>query len=188
MLVIGVIHGNEDDGLAIIDELKRRAIPEDIELWIVDSMNPDGVAAQDRHNANDVDLNRNFPYRWGPIGVPGDSQYAGPGPASEPETQAVINLMQQLQPDITIWYHQDLFVINPSSGREGRIRARYAELTALPMGEITGGIYTGIAATWARNEFQYRDGVAFIVELGATVSAEEASTHADAVLTIGLEG
>ena len=56
------------------------------------------------------------------------------------------------------------------------------------MGEITGGIYTGIAATWARNEFQYRDGVAFIVELGATVSAEEASTHADAVLTIGLEG
>lgn len=188
MLVIGVIHGNEDDGLPILDELKQRAIPDDIELWIVDSMNPDGQLAQIRHNANSVDLNRNFPYRWGPIGVPGDYQYAGTGPASEPETQAIINLMQQLQPDITIWYHQDLYVINPSSGREGRIRARYAELTELPMGQITGGTYTGIAATWARNEFQFRDGVAFIVELGATVSPEEASTHADAVLTIGVEG
>jgi protein MpaA len=188
VLVIGVIHGNEDDGLAVVDELRRGPVPEEIELWIVESMNPDGVVAQDRRNANGVDLNRNFPYGWGPIGEPGDSQYAGPGPASEPETQAIVDLMQQLQPDITIWYHQDLFVINPGSGREGRVRQRYAELTGLPMGEITGGTYTGIAATWARNEFEYRDGVAFIVELGPTLSATEAAVHADAVFTIGIEG
>ncbi len=187
VLVIGVIHGNEDDGLAIVDELRRLDVPEGVELWLVESMNPDGLAAQDRHNANDVDLNRNFPYRWGPIGVPGDGQYAGPAPASEPETQAMINFMQQLQPDLTIWYHQDLFVVNPSEGREGRVRARYAELTGLPMGEITGGIYTGIAATWARNEFRATDGVAFIVELGPTLSPAEAAVHADAVLTIATE-
>jgi len=187
VLVIGVIHGDEDAGLAIVDELRQRPVPEGVELWIVDSMNPDGVANQDRHNGNDVDLNRNFPYKWGPIGAPGDGQYAGPGPASEPETQAMINFMQQLQPDITLWYHQDLFVVNPAQGREGRVRARYAELTGLPMGEITGGIYTGIAATWARNEFRPSDGVAFIVELGPTLSAQEASVHADAVLTIATE-
>ncbi len=187
VLVIGVIHGDEDAGLAIVDELRQRPVPEGVELWIVESMNPDGVANQDRHNGNDVDLNRNFPYKWGPIGAPGDGQYAGPGPASEPETQAMINFMQQLQPDITVWYHQDLFVVNPSQGREGRVRARYAELTGLPMGEITGGIYTGIAATWARNEFRPADGVAFIVELGPTLSEQEASVHADAVLTIATE-
>ncbi len=187
VLVVGVIHGDEDAGLAIVDELRQRPVPEGVELWIVDSMNPDGVANQDRHNGNDVDLNRNFPYRWGPIGEPGDGQYAGPGPASEPETQAMINFMQQLQPDITLWYHQDLFVVNPAQGREGRVRARYAELTGLPMGQITGGIYTGIAATWARNEFRPADGVAFIVELGPTLSAQEASVHADAVLTIATE-
>jgi protein MpaA len=188
VLVIGVIHGDEDDGLAIVDELRRRTVPDGVELWIVESMNPDGVANQDRHNANQVDLNRNFPYKWGPIGVPGDGQYAGTGPASEPETRAMVNFMQQLQPDITLWYHQDLFVVNPAQGRDGRIRARYAELTGLPMGQITGGTYTGIAATWARNEFRPNDGVAFIVELGPTLSPQEAAVHADAVMTIATEG
>jgi protein MpaA len=188
VLVIGVIHGDEDDGLEIVDQLRQRDVPDDVELWIVESMNPDGVAAQDRHNDHGVDLNRNFPYNWGPIGVEGDSQYAGPGPASESETQAAVNLITQLRPDIVIWYHQDLFVINPAQGREGRVRARYAELTGLPMGEITGGTYTGIAATWARQELADADGVAFIVELGATLSPEEAATHADAVLLIGAEG
>ena len=188
VLVIGVIHGDEDDGVAIVDDLRSKPVPEGVELWIVESMNPDGQANQVRSNDNGVDLNRNFPFRWGPIGVPGDSQYAGTGPASEPETQAMINFMGQLRPDITIWYHQDLFVVNPSDGREGRVRERYAQLTGLPMGQITGGTYTGIAATWARNEFRSADGVAFIVELGATLSPAEAVTHADAVRTIAVEG
>ncbi len=188
VLVIGVIHGDEDDGLAIVEELRSQPLPGGVELWLVDSMNPDGVAAQDRHNANQVDLNRNFPYNWGPIGVPGDGQYAGTGPASEPETQAMVNLIEQLRPDIVIWYHQDLYVINPAQGREGRVRARYAELTGWPMGEITGGIYTGVAATWARHELAPGDGVAFIVELGETLSPDEAVRHADAVRTIAVEG
>ena len=188
VLVIGVIHGNEDAGVAIVDELRAEPAPDGVELWIIESMNPDGQAAQERGNANGVDLNRNFPHNWGPIGAPGDSQYAGTGPASEPETQAVINFMTQLQPDISVWYHQDLFVVNPSQGRDGRIRERYAQLTGLPMGQITGGTYTGIAATWARNEFRPDDGVAFIVELGATLSPIEAIVHADAVRTIAVEG
>ena len=188
VLVIGVIHGDEAAGVAIVDELRAEPVPDGVELWIVQSMNPDGQTNQARSNDNGVDLNRNFPYKWGPIGVPGDSQYAGTGPASEPETQAMVNFMTQLRPDITIWYHQDLFVVNPAEGRDGLLRARYAELTGLPMGQITGGTYTGIAATWARNEFRPDDGVAFIVELGPTLSPLEAITHADAVRTIATEG
>jgi protein MpaA len=187
VLVIGVIHGDEDDGVAIVDELRDREVPGGVELWLVESMNPDGREAQDRHNGNEVDLNRNFPYKWGPIGVPGDPQYAGTGPASEPETQAMVNFIAQLQPDIAIWYHQDLYVINPSSGREGAVRQRYAELTGLPMGQITGGTYTGIAATWARDELTSHDGVAFIVELGPTLSPAEADAHATAVLTLATD-
>jgi protein MpaA len=190
VLVIGVIHGDEDDGVAIIDELRAQSTAggTGAELWLVESMNPDGQAAQDRHNANEVDLNRNFPENWGPIGVPGDGQYAGPAAASEPETRAIVDFISVLQPDIVIWYHQDLYVINPGTGRAGRIRARYAELTGLPLGEITGGTYTGIAATWARKQLEPADGVAFIVELGATLSPVEAATHAAAVLTIAAEG
>jgi protein MpaA len=188
VLVIGVIHGDEQAGTAIIDELRRLGAPDGVELWLVESMNPDGQAADDRHNANQVDLNRNFPYRWGPIGEPGDGQYAGPGPASEPETQAMVNFIAELRPDIAIWYHQDLYVISPAEGREGRVRARYAELTGLPMGGISGGIYTGIAATWARRELAVDESVAFIVELGPTLSPGEATMHAQAVRTVADEG
>jgi protein MpaA len=188
VLVIGVIHGNEDAGVAIVRQLRSGPVPPGVELWIVESMNPDGQAADDRHNANQVDLNRNFPYEWGPIGEPGDPQYAGIGPASEPETRAMVAFIDALRPDIVLWYHQDLFVVSPSSGRDGRIRARYAQLSGLPMGGITGGTYTGIAATWARNELADQDSVAFIVELGETLSDDEAATHADAVRTIAAEG
>ena len=185
VLVIGVIHGDEDDGVAIIDLLEQQDVPAGIDLWLVESMNPDGQAAQDRHNANQVDLNRNFPADWGPIGVPGDGQYAGPSVASEPETQAMMAFVEEIRPDLIIWYHQDLFRINPGRGRDGAIRARYAELTGLPLVSITGGTYTGVAATWARRTIE--PGVAFIVELGATLSPEEAQVHANAVLTIASE-
>jgi len=188
VLVIGVIHGNEDAGVAIVEQLRATAAPSGVELWTIESMNPDGQAILDRHNANQVDLNRNFPYNWGPLGQPGDGQYSGVGPASEPETQAMVNFITQLRPDIAVWYHQDLYVISPSTGRDGRVRARYAELTGLPLGEISGGTYTGIAATWARRELEPDGSVAFIVELGATLSADEAALHADAVRTIAVEG
>jgi protein MpaA len=100
----------------------------------------------------------------------------------------MVNFIAQLRPDIAIWYHQDLYVISPAEGREGRIRARYAELTGLPLGGISGGTYTGIAATWARTELAADDSVAFIVELGPTLSSDEAALHAQAVRTIGAEG
>ena len=188
VLVIGVIHGNEDAGVAIVNQLRAEPTPAGVELWTVESMNPDGQAILDRQNANQVDLNRNFPYNWSPLGQPGDGQYAGVGPASEPETQAMVNFISQLRPDIAIWYHQDLYVISPSTGRDGRIRARYAELTGLPLGGITGGTYTGIAATWARRELEPDGSVAFIVELGETLSPEEAVIHANAVRVVAVEG
>lgn len=192
VLVIGVIHGNEDAGVAIVDELRERAVPAGIELWLIESMNPDGQAAQIRQNTHQVDLNRNFPHNWGVIGEPGNSQYAGTGPASEPETQAMVNLITQLRPDITIWYHQDANLVIPSTGRDGRIRARYADLTGLPIADCCGGggVYTGIAATWARVELkQTSDAVPFIVELpGGDLTAEQVDAHAAAVLTVAAEG
>ncbi len=191
--MIGVIHGNEDGGVPIVDELRSRALAgtlaPDVEWWLVESMNPDGQAAQVRHNANRVDLNRNFPLRWGPIGEPGDGQYAGTGPASEPETQAMIAFIGELRPDMALWYHQDANLIIPSSGRDGRVRARYAELSGLPIADCCdGGVYTGIAATWARDELAEANGVAFIVELpGGDLPLDQITVHADAVATIGAE-
>jgi protein MpaA len=183
VLVIGVIHGDEPAGVKIVEQLATADLPPGIDLWLVESMNPDGQAARTRTNARLVDLNRNFPYAWAPLGEPGDSQYGGSGPASEPETQAIVDFVTAIQPDIGIWYHQDLFRIAPGqSGRDAEVRARYAELTGLPLLSITGGTYTGVAATWQRTTIP--DGVAFIVELGPRLSATAAGVHAAAVLEV----
>ncbi len=185
VLIIGVIHGDEQAGLMVVDRLATRPVPAGVDLWLLPTMNPDGQLADDRHNANGVDLNRNFPLDWGPIGEPGDPQYAGTGPASEPETRALVAFVEEIRPDLVIWYHQDLYRIAPGRGRDGAIRARYAQLTGLPVEGITGGTYTGVAATWARRTLD--PGVAFIVELGPTLPPAEADLHADAVLTIAAE-
>lgn len=185
VVVIGVIHGDEDAGTAITDRLATADVPDGIELWLVPTMNPDGMAADDRHNADQVDLNRNFPYAWAPLGQPGDGEYAGTGPASEPETRAMVAFLDEVQPEMVIWYHQDLDRIAPSTGRDGRIRARYAELTGVPLLRITGGTYTGVAATWARQTLPGT--VAFIVELGPTLSDTQADAHAAAVITVAGE-
>ena len=97
----------------------------------------------------------------------------------------MVAFIGEVRPDLVIWYHQDLYRINPGTGRNGAIRARYAELTGLPLVDITGGTYTGVAATWARHELD--PGVAFIVELGPMLSADEADLHARAVLAVAAE-
>src|ERR1700704_2435470 len=62
VLVVGCIHGNEPAGIAIADALARGRAERGVDLWIVPDLNPDGVAADTRQNADRVDLNRNFPW------------------------------------------------------------------------------------------------------------------------------
>ncbi len=86
--VLGAHHGDEGSSaevaLAFAEALAARGTPPGLEVWVVPLVNPDGTAARTRHNANDVDLNRNYGLQWSP------SEYAsGEGPFSEPETRAV---------------------------------------------------------------------------------------------------
>jgi protein MpaA len=186
VLAVGAIHGNEDAGTAIIDRLAIDAVPDGVELWLVRSMNPDGQAISDRQNANLVDLNRNFPHNWDYLGSVGDWQYAGPGPASEPETQAMVALGESVRPELIFWYHQDLFRINPGSGRNGEIRIRYAQIAGLPLVDITGGTYTGTAAQWARTVMADL-GAGITVELGESLTEQQITDHVAAVHTVAVE-
>ncbi len=182
--VIGVIHGNEEAGLLIIDELLTADVPKGVNLWVIPTMNPDGTALNRRGNANKVDLNRNFPYGWARIGLPGYWQYAGPNRASEPETKAIVSFFREIQPELGLWYHQDLNIISPGVGFEGKLRARYGAITGLPIKRITGGTYTGVAATWQKRGL--KNSMAFVVELGKTLNVDEAKVHASAVLDISM--
>src|SRR5262245_49145273 len=90
MLVVGVIHGNERAGLKVVRSFVDRygSRLHDVDVWVVRTVNPDGLAADTRGNAHGVDLNRNWAHNWKPI--PSSSgYYSGPGPFSEPETRAM---------------------------------------------------------------------------------------------------
>ena len=99
------------------------------ELWLVPVANPDGYDytftpgnrlwrknlrdndGDGRITANDgVDLNRNFPTKWGyddegSSPVAGSDIYRGSGPASEPETKAVDRLMARVGFEFLVNYH-----------------------------------------------------------------------------------
>lgn len=182
VLVVGVIHGDEDAGLPILDRLAEVDLPAGLDLWVLPALNPDGLANQVRGNGNGVDLNRNFPHDWTPIATPGEWQYSGSGPASEPETQAFIAFSTRIAPTLTLWYHQDLFCITPSKGRDRPLREAYSRISGLPIVTVTGGIYTGVAATWVRRTLD--DAMSFIIELGPTVPDEERERHVEAVLAV----
>jgi murein tripeptide amidase MpaA len=64
VVVVGCVHGDECSGMAITTLLPARRPPPGVDLWIIPTLNPDGAAAGTRGNADGVDLNRNFPWRW----------------------------------------------------------------------------------------------------------------------------
>ena len=119
---------------------------------------PDGVAAGTRQNAHHVDLNRNFPFGWRPLGHPGDQQYAGPQALSEPESRLARTLILRLRPRITIWFYQPLDITDRSEG-DARIEARFAALSRLPLTRLPR--YPGSVATWENH--QRWGGTAFVV-------------------------
>ncbi len=195
VLVIGCIHGDEFVGNRVIDILRDLPLEGNIDLWTVRTINPDGQQLRTRQNANGVDLNRNFPGNWQKIGKPGSWQYAGTGPASEPEVSAIVKLGDLVQPEFVIWYHQDYFRIGPGTGHDGQVRAKYAELVGLPLLELdclcgyTGdkplleAVFGGTGANWAKS-FQGPKGVSMTVEFGPTLSEEDAQRNAKAVVSV----
>jgi protein MpaA len=159
-LVVGCIHGNEPAGISVVGRVRRWTPPPGMALWLVPDINPDGKAARTRQNAHGVDLNRNFPFRWRPLGPPGSQQYAGPGPLSEPESRIAHSLILRLRPRLTIWFHQPLGVTDRSGG-DVRLERRFAQLSRLPLRQLPR--YPGSVTSW--QDFRLRVGTAFVVEL-----------------------
>lgn len=128
LLVVGCIHGNECAGMAVVRAL-RRSHPEE-DLWLVPTLNPDGLARGVRQNARGVDLNRNFPSGWRPFGPPLSVYAAGARPWSEPETRVARAIVERVHPRYTIWFHQHLDLVW-AYGRSSRAGRRYARLSGL---------------------------------------------------------
>ncbi|MBK5220861.1 MAG: DUF2817 domain-containing protein [Thermoleophilia bacterium] len=180
VLVIGAIHGNETAGMAIARRLIRGPAPQRTELFVVPTINPDGVAANTRGNAHGVDLNRNFSYDWRPLG---GGEYSGAGPLSEPESRAAQRLIRRVQPDVTIWFHQPFGIVDRPPGNPFVAR-RYSQLAGLPLVRLPGH-YPGSASRWQNHTFPR--GTAFVVELPSAVSGALSRRASAAVRSLAFE-
>jgi murein peptide amidase A len=179
ILIVGCIHGNEPAGIAVADALAKAPPPVDADLWLVTVLNPDGVSANTRQNANGVDLNRNFPFEWQPNGKRGAVEYGGPSALSEPESQAAATLIRSIRPTTAIWFHQHLAVVDNSQG-PAALEARFAAMVGLPLAKLTD--YPGSAVGWEDTTF---GPTAFVVELPAgTLDGPSVSRYVAAIRAI----
>ena len=185
VLLIGVIHGNEAKGFGITQLIRTMPTPPGIDLWIIDSINPDGQFHNTRENANGVDLNRNVSYNWNYIPKSDDNgQYSGEAPADQPETQALEAFVTEIQPKITIFWHQDANRVSPGGARRV-IPNTYAQIVGLSTAgtPCTAGC-TGTASQFVNHAVE--GGTAFIVELPGNDAVDDAvvELHAEATLQV----
>jgi murein peptide amidase A len=185
VLLIGVIHGNEAKGYGVTQLIRTMPTPPGIDLWIIDSINPDGQAADTRENANGVDLNRNVSYNWNYIPESEDNgQYSGEAPADQPETQALEAFVATIQPRITIFWHQDANRVSPGGARR-EIPMQFAAIVGLSTASTpcTAGC-TGTATQYVNHAV--KGGTAFIVELPGNdeVTPAMVTLHAQATLDV----
>jgi murein peptide amidase A len=179
VLVIGCVHGDEPAGTRVARRLIAGPRPRQAAIWVVPTLNPDGVARGTRGNARGVDLNRNFPFDWRPLG---GLEYSGPGALSEPESRAARRLILQVRPDLTIWFHQPLDLVDRSGG-DPLVERRFSQLIGLPLVRLRR--YPGSASSWQNHTLT--DSTAFVVELPALVHAGLVRRAANAVLTLANE-
>jgi hypothetical protein len=182
VLVIGNMHGNEKAGLKVIERLKSRSVPANVDLWLIPSINPDGTHANTRTNAHQVDLNRNFPRYWLYAGK-GTSKYSGPRAASEPETRALMSFVNTYHPRTTIVFHQPLYGVDSYQAKSMTLVRALARETAMPVKSFAcSGTCHGTFTGWHN---RYSPGRAVTVEFSATVSTWRLDKVTTAVLRVG---
>jgi hypothetical protein len=184
MIVAGIHGGYEWNTIALADELiihiteNPDVVPDDVTLYILRNLNPDGDARDHgidgRVNDHGVDLNRNFPTNWvADWDRDGCWNYGpttgGTGPGSEPETRALMNFLQSHRVQALISYHSAALGVFPGGEPWEENSIRFAEALAKvtkysfpPLD--TGCVFTGTLADYA-------------VEMGAVSVDMELATH-----------
>lgn len=157
ILILASIHGDEDETTVVVSEALRCLPRGDLRAAVILCGNPDGMLRGTRGNARGVDLNRNFPTtNWSPDPVCYKSRTndardialtPGAKPASEPETTALISLIERLQPRAVVSLHSALACIDDAGG--SYLGRQLAERCALPLLTDIGYATPGSMGTWA---------------------------------------
>ena len=157
ILILASIHGDEAETTVVVSEALRSLPRGELQAAVILCANPDGVLRGTRGNARGVDLNRNFPTsNWKPDPVfyktrsndPRDIALSpGAEAASEPETRALLSLIERLEPCGIVTLHAALACVDDSGG--SHLGRQLAKRCALPLLTEIGYPTPGSMGTWA---------------------------------------
>ena len=160
LLVFAGIHGEEPETTLTLSRALRQLSAPSTQCAVVLAANPDGLTRGTRGNARGVDLNRNFPAtNWQPDPVPYRSTLDDPRdvvlspgehPGSEPETIALMSLIEELKPATVVALHAPLACIDEQS--QSPLGAWLAERTGLPPASGVGYPTPGSFGSWGAEQ------------------------------------
>ena len=156
VLVMGAIHGDETGAATLAhtfaEELaKHPELTGGVPVVIIPIANPDGYAAHTRVNANRVDLNRNFPASNWSTRSRGRSRnnFGGQASASEPETAALMQTIEQLAPRLIISIHSMEAPCDNYDGPAKQIAEAMSRHNGYPPTPTIGYPTPGSMGSWA---------------------------------------
>lgn len=164
VLLFGGIHGDEFSAVSIVFKWLKFLESEyadgsesTIHWRIVPVLNPDGLLQPDgmskRMNANNVDLNRNFPTPdwqqdamkyWVERTGRNERRFPGQAPASELETQWVLEQLEVFDPDAVISVHAPYGIVDADGPAEPPQKLGPLELKLLGTYPGSMGRYIGV--------------------------------------------
>lgn len=196
IVFVGGMHGNERSSVATMNafvtylEDHYGQIPANRSIYIIPNSNPDGYARNSRTNANDVDLNRNFPANdWqASVEMPGGITAptgGGESAGDQPETQALMSFINANHPRLVLTYHAVARVVISNDAGDSATRGQqYASTSGYRFTTDAGSDDEFDYATTGEFEDWLADkkGIAGILIEQAYMQSNEFFAHREAIM------